>query len=290
MDQIYPGLEHKWLEDHQIAAYRVESLSIDVMMEWSNHVMKTLKSWKPDGFYLFLFDISHQGVGSSYLVMTGRDLFNVGITRAGRTQVDQFMHQLQKENPGVGIRVAVIASPDPSGQLIRRYSGTGRLDAVMGKLFFQYHDAIRWLLDQNNPVIESQTRELKIRLQNMVNQLKTEIDAPPPPKREELVLLINGAVERIKLNGRTAITIGRISQNTQQQTVDLDLSWYGEPAASVSRRHARLLLDGNNIMIMDLGSTNGTYVSGELLTPHQARRVTRDDLIRLGYVSLSILM
>ncbi|MBI9047544.1 MAG: FHA domain-containing protein [Anaerolineaceae bacterium] len=40
----------------------------------------------------------------------------------------------------------------------------------------------------------------------------------------------------------------------------------------ISRRHARIFLQGNNFMIEDLGSTNGTYVSGQrIMTPRALR-------------------
>ncbi|PJF21661.1 MAG: hypothetical protein CUN56_09920 [Phototrophicales bacterium] len=288
MEKIYTGLQFAWLENKCIAAYRVENLAMDVMVEWSDHVINLLKNWQPDGFNLFLFDISTPGIGSSYLVMTGRELFNVGITRAGYTRVEQLMQQRQAQNPNAGIRVALVASPDPSGQIIRRYSGTARLDVVMGKLFFQHQDAVRWLLAQNQPAITTKTSELKQKLQIMINRLQSNTE-PSDTQQQELVLLINGAVERVSLNGRNMLTIGRKTRDGQH-TVDIDLSSYGDSASSVSRRHARLLLDDNAIMIMDLGSTNGTYIAGEKLIPHEPRRITPDDLIHLGRVSLSILL
>lgn len=50
--------------------------------------------------------------------------------------------------------------------------------------------------------------------------------------------------------------------------------------AEVSRRHARLTLQGNAYMIEDLGSTNGTFINGQrLTTPHVLQP---GDLIMLG--------
>ena len=50
--------------------------------------------------------------------------------------------------------------------------------------------------------------------------------------------------------------------------------------AEISRRHTRLVLQGNSFMIEDLGSTNGTFVSGQRLSGPRLLRA--GDTIRLG--------
>ncbi len=57
-------------------------------------------------------------------------------------------------------------------------------------------------------------------------------------------------------------------------------------AESVSRRHARVLLDGGSFVLQDLGSTNGTYVNDRRVE-HAA--LDDDDIIRLGAVILKFL-
>jgi DNA-binding winged helix-turn-helix (wHTH) protein len=53
-------------------------------------------------------------------------------------------------------------------------------------------------------------------------------------------------------------------------------------APGVSRHHARIVIQGDEAMIEDLGSKNGTYVAGERVTI--ARRLDDGDQIRLGSV------
>jgi len=50
-------------------------------------------------------------------------------------------------------------------------------------------------------------------------------------------------------------TVGRVEDNTFQ---------IAEP--SVSSRHCEILLQGSDILIRDLGSTNGTFINGEKIT------------------------
>jgi len=62
-------------------------------------------------------------------------------------------------------------------------------------------------------------------------------------------------------NGRTyelkvdKTTVGRVSDNA-----------FEIPEASVSSHHAEILLRGNDVVIRDLDSTNGTFINGEKIT------------------------
>jgi DNA-binding winged helix-turn-helix (wHTH) protein len=65
--------------------------------------------------------------------------------------------------------------------------------------------------------------------------------------------------------------------------VDEAAAWMDSP--SVSRRHARIVITGNDALIEDLGSRNGTFVQGERVV---APRPLQDrDEIRLGSVVLT---
>jgi pSer/pThr/pTyr-binding forkhead associated (FHA) protein len=58
------------------------------------------------------------------------------------------------------------------------------------------------------------------------------------------------------------------------------------PDKSVSRRHAEIRVEGDQLSIRDLGSTNGTRLNGQLIT---AWRTLRDgDEIQLGDLPLVV--
>jgi DNA-binding winged helix-turn-helix (wHTH) protein len=57
-------------------------------------------------------------------------------------------------------------------------------------------------------------------------------------------------------------------------------------ASAVSRRHARLVLDGPTAVLCDLGSRNGTFVCGQRV--ERAVTLRSGDEIRLGPVRLSL--
>ncbi len=73
------------------------------------------------------------------------------------------------------------------------------------------------------------------------------------------------------------ITIGRTAGN------DLMLA-----DAGVSSRHAQLQWTGGALHLTDLDSTNGSFVNGEKLTPHVARRLKVGDRLRLGQLDFGL--
>ncbi len=73
--------------------------------------------------------------------------------------------------------------------------------------------------------------------------------------------------KRLKLE-KEELTIGRGSD--VDITIDRD---------SVSRRHAKIVQSGNQYAIIDLGSTNGTYVNDE---PISERTLRDGDLVKIG--------
>jgi hypothetical protein len=68
----------------------------------------------------------------------------------------------------------------------------------------------------------------------------------------------------------------------------LDLRPYNGLHFGVSRQHARLMLYSGTVHIMDMGSTNGTFVNGEQLSPFRARRLYDGDEIRLSQFKLMV--
>jgi len=54
----------------------------------------------------------------------------------------------------------------------------------------------------------------------------------------------------------------------------------------VSRYHARIYCEAASWFVMDLGSTNGSFVNERRLTPHAACRLTPGDTLRLGHTTV----
>lgn len=72
-------------------------------------------------------------------------------------------------------------------------------------------------------------------------------------------------------------TIGRPDRDTNTYPdVEVDLD------DGVSRRHAEVRLEDDKAYIVDVGSTNGTILNGEMLTPQKPEPLMRGDRIRIG--------
>jgi pSer/pThr/pTyr-binding forkhead associated (FHA) protein len=77
------------------------------------------------------------------------------------------------------------------------------------------------------------------------------------------------------------VVIGRRCPENSQPP-DIDLAQYGAYPAGVSRRHAVLRRDGGRMLLMDLGSSNGTMIGNERLRPNMPTPVLSGDTIRFG--------
>lgn len=75
---------------------------------------------------------------------------------------------------------------------------------------------------------------------------------------------------------------------------EVDLSKY-DPQTKISRRHAKIWRDGNNFMLEDLASSNGTVIlpatsDSKRLMPHQPYALSNGDKIKLGDTTLHFLL
>ena len=95
--------------------------------------------------------------------------------------------------------------------------------------------------------------------------------------------------QMLPLIDRNEFTLGRVSDG-QPIMPDIDLSAYQAYAGGVSRLHAVLKRIGPRIIIMDLGSANGTYLNGRRLGPNLEQSINHGDIISLGKLKIQILL
>jgi hypothetical protein len=102
-----------------------------------------------------------------------------------------------------------------------------------------------------------------------------------------LHLLDSGQI--LPLGDRTEFTLGRVSE-AQPIMPDIDLTPYQAYANGVSRLHAVLKREGKRVFVMDLGSSNGTYLNGKRLAPNVDQTVNHGDMLALGKLKIQILL
>jgi hypothetical protein len=83
------------------------------------------------------------------------------------------------------------------------------------------------------------------------------------------------------------IVIGRKSIG-EELMLDLDLTDYDAFQSGVSRRHALLRPGIDSLMLLDMGSANGTSVNQERLKPYKPSPVADGDVISFGQVHFKL--
>lgn len=102
-----------------------------------------------------------------------------------------------------------------------------------------------------------------------------------------LILQVEQHDSPIMVQIRQDLILGRVTQ-TGDLTTYINLTPFGADEAGVSRRHARLLRDGNAVYLMDLNSTNGTRVNGEALAAGVEKRLHDGDELLLGRLKVYV--
>ena len=102
-----------------------------------------------------------------------------------------------------------------------------------------------------------------------------------------IVLQIRGMTERLSFEEGTEVVLGRYDV-TASPTPRLDLSHYGARERGVSREHAVLHFERDQLTITDLKSVNGTTVNRTKLGPNQPQVIRNGDEITLGTLSIVV--
>jgi pSer/pThr/pTyr-binding forkhead associated (FHA) protein len=90
----------------------------------------------------------------------------------------------------------------------------------------------------------------------------------------KLVVLSEGLTGRSYELKVEKTTVGRLEDNSFQI-----------PEQSVSSHHCEILLKGNDVVVKDLNSTNGTYINGEKITE---KALKPGQILRLGSIELRL--
>lgn len=117
-----------------------------------------------------------------------------------------------------------------------------------------------------------------------------ELSRVPPPIRGVAIYLA-GDIKPIAIMYDDEFILGRISDTKEEAPADeavVDLRPYGALEKGVSRRHILIRRAGQGYEVMDLGSTNGTYLLDKRMVPNQPYPLSHGDLIRMGKMRIFI--
>lgn len=114
---------------------------------------------------------------------------------------------------------------------------------------------------------------------------------PPPPAHLQSWISLNiiESDQILPLADRTEFTLGRSTEG-QPIVPDVDLSEYNAYSLGVSRLHAVLKLIRDHIVVVDLGSSNGTYLNGDRIPSYVETPVSHGDILYLGKLKMQVLI
>lgn len=102
-----------------------------------------------------------------------------------------------------------------------------------------------------------------------------------------LHLLESGHI--LAFSERNEFTLGRLSEN-QPIVPDVNLTPYKAFDNGVSRLHAVIKHNENYVTLVDLGSSNGTYINGIRIMPNVEHTLRHGDIIALGKLKMQIVL
>ena len=103
-----------------------------------------------------------------------------------------------------------------------------------------------------------------------------------------IAIYIADALKPVCLRVDKDLVLGR-GRNERSQTACLDLSEMGGYEFGLSRRHAMICRGEDGYEIVDLASTNGSWLNYERLTPNKRVPLPGKSQVRLGNLKLLVL-
>ncbi|MCS7191962.1 MAG: FHA domain-containing protein [Armatimonadetes bacterium] len=117
----------------------------------------------------------------------------------------------------------------------------------------------------------------------------TFAEPPPvaPPIVVPAVLIISETGTELPLDfSKGEVLIGR-ADPVSRVFPDVDLTPHGGYDAGVSRKHCRIIKQGDQFFVEDLQSTNGTKLNGQFIPPNQMQPLKSGDVLEFGVLKVT---
>ena len=119
------------------------------------------------------------------------------------------------------------------------------------------------------------------------NRVRLVPRMPEPLPWRLIMQTVGPKTATIGLDVRQTLVIGRADSTTEEQP-DLDLSPHDAYRHGISRQHAVLIPTTEALFLVDLDSTNGTWVNGGYLEPGHRHTLTPGDRVEFGLLKLRV--
>ena len=140
-------------------------------------------------------------------------------------------------------------------------------------------------LDDDDLITKAMTDE------QITKELSAKAPRPEPvvPVTSWISLHLRDSGKILPLTSRNEFILGRLTEDSPILP-DIDLTPYRASAAGVSRLHAVVKRKGNRVMVVDLSSSNGTYINGRRIHPDMDEKLNHGDILALGTLQIQILL
>ncbi|MBN2044315.1 MAG: FHA domain-containing protein [Anaerolineales bacterium] len=105
---------------------------------------------------------------------------------------------------------------------------------------------------------------------------------------DSLKILMVGSKTASLNRGYRIINQAVVGRDDGSKNVDIDLTQFGPEVKGVSRRHAEFKVSGNKLYVVDLQSSNGTYLRGRRLEAGQAIEVPSGSVLSFGALHVQV--
>lgn len=107
------------------------------------------------------------------------------------------------------------------------------------------------------------------------------------PVDAAVVMQVEGSKIPLVVQIPSMAVLGRTSSDRATHP-QVDLGAFGAHHRGVSARHAAFQRDNEQLLLRDLGSTNGTFLNGRKLAPYQTEVLCSGDELHLGQLQMCI--
>ncbi len=95
---------------------------------------------------------------------------------------------------------------------------------------------------------------------------------------------------KVELSGKEKYVLGRSVPTNQDALLDLDLEKFGGYDTGVSRQHAMLKYIEGDFKVIDLNSSNRTFLNEEELYPGNEYSIGDECMLRLGKLRMKVIV
>ncbi|NJK80573.1 MAG: hypothetical protein HC876_01545 [Chloroflexaceae bacterium] len=144
IDEISPYIHRHWYASRRIVVYDIFDISHDIINEWANLTVETIRAWDPQYPYLAVHNVSRRGVATKYSALP-LSIINPAITHDARAS----LFTTSEEDARFRARIAGLVSIQLSGYYVQvltsmllRHQPSRKLEV---KIFTEKPAALSWL-------------------------------------------------------------------------------------------------------------------------------------------------